>query len=147
MDWKGATALSGETLVNLSVIKPGELADGMRLTAAWQRVEAEYAHRGYLNAKLDPQPQFDNANNKVAYKVVVSEGPQFHMGNLVLTGLSQDAENHLRYVWKLPKGAVFDGAYSDTMLEKISDAKFGDFRPDARALHATRTFPAHEPRK
>jgi outer membrane protein insertion porin family len=120
VDWKGITALPPETLINLLVLKPGELADGMRLEAAWQRVTAEYEHRGYLDVKLEPVPEFDDGNARVSYHVNVTEGPQYHMGDMVLTGLSLDAENHLRYVWKLPKGAVFDGGYYESVIEKLA---------------------------
>jgi hypothetical protein len=120
VDWKGVTALPPDTLINLLVLKPGETADGMRLTAAWERVETEYARRGYLDAKIEPLPEYDDANRKVSYHVHVDEGPQYHMGELVITGLSLDAAKHLNYIWKLPHGAVFDGSYYDTMLTKLA---------------------------
>jgi hypothetical protein len=147
VDWQGVTAIPSETLVNLLVLKPGEIADGMRLPAAWQRVETEYAHRGYLEAKLDPLPEFDDSNNRVSYHVHVDEGPQYHMGDLIVTGLSLDAEKHLAYVWKLPKGAILDGAYLDTMLTKLalpSQEIFGQLPVHYAELgHFLRTNPDH----
>jgi len=123
VDWKNMTVLPGETLVNLMVLKAGDIADGMRLTAAWQRVTDEYARRGYLDAKLDPLPEFDDAANKVNYHVNVTEGPQYHMGQLVITGLALDAENALRYAWKVQRGAIFDGAFYSAMLAKLTTPK------------------------
>jgi outer membrane protein assembly factor BamA len=102
------------------VMKPGDLVDGMRLAAAWQRVAAEYAHRGYLDVKLEHAPVFDDAKGTVSYHVMVNEGPQYHMGELVLTGLSLEADHQVRAVWRLARGAVFDGAYFETMLNKLA---------------------------
>jgi hypothetical protein len=133
--WSGNNALTGTALMPLLLVKSGELADGMQLTASWHRVEQEFQHRGYLDVKLDPRPQFDDAGGTVTYNVAVAEGPQYRMGDLVLTGLSLDAERLLRTVWRQAKGDVFDGTYFDDMLvklEKPSTLIFGD-----RPVHYT----------
>ncbi len=147
VDWQGANGLASETLVNLLVLKQGEIADGMRLEAAWQRIEAEYAHRGYLDAKIDPLPEFDESNARVSYHVHVNEGTQYHMGEMVLTGLSLDADKHLQYVWKIPKGAVFDGTYYNEMLTKLAKPSadiFGQQPVHYTELgHFLRTNPDH----
>jgi outer membrane protein assembly factor BamA len=119
IDWSGVTAIPADTLASLMVQKPGDLADGMRLTAAWQRVATEYGHRGYLDVKMDHVPDYSDAKATVSYHVAVNEGPQYHMGALVLTGLSLDAERQVRAVWRLAPGAVFDGTYFHTMLAKL----------------------------
>jgi hypothetical protein len=127
--WSGNNALTGTALMPLLLVKSGDLADGMQLAASWERVEEEYHHRGYVDAKLDPRPQFDDSAGTVTYNVGVTEGPQYRMGDLVLTGLSLDAERVLRTVWRQAKGDVFDGAYFDDMLvklEKPSTLIFGD---------------------
>ena len=100
----------------------------MQLAALWQRVQSEYAHNGYINAQVEAQPQFDNAAATVSYHVAITEGQQYHMGALVVTGLSPTAEGVLRAVWQLAPGKVFDGAYADNMfakLEKPSKEIFG----------------------
>jgi outer membrane protein insertion porin family len=117
--WAGNTALDMATLSRLVAIKPGDLADGMRLAAGWQQIELEYGHRGYLDAKVSPVPQFQDANSTVAYNVKIEEGPQYRMGNLVITGLSVDAERELRNNWRLAPGQVFDKTFLDSMLAKL----------------------------
>jgi outer membrane protein assembly factor BamA len=117
--WSGNTVLNDAALSNLPASKTGELADGMRVAADWQRVEGEYARRGYLDVKVSPQPQFDDASGKVAYRIAIIEGPQYRMGELVITGLSLDAERLVRAVWRLAPGEIFDGLYFDEMLRKL----------------------------
>jgi outer membrane protein assembly factor BamA len=103
----------------LLLVKSGDPADGMQLAASWQRVEQEYHHRGYVDVKLDPQPKFDDAATTVTYNVAVTEGSQYRMGDLVITGLSLDAERVLRAVWRQARNDVFDGEYFDDMVVKL----------------------------
>src|SRR5207302_241806 len=44
VSWTGHTALDEAALSGLVAVKPGDLADGMRLAAGWQQVELEYEH-------------------------------------------------------------------------------------------------------
>lgn len=117
--WSGNTVLNRAPLDSLVTVKRGEIADGMALAGVWQRVEREYARRGYTDAKPNPQPEFSDADATVAFRVALDEGPQYHMGKLVITGLSLDAERALRAAWKLVPSDVFDGAYVEDMLAKL----------------------------
>jgi hypothetical protein len=125
----GNTALDGETIAKLVNFKAGDVANGIALTEAWQRIEHEYKHRGYLDVQIDPQPLFDDTAQTVTYHLAVNEGPQYHVRDLILTGLSQEAQNALRLRWELRRGAVADGSYVDEMLAKLakpSAEMFGD---------------------
>lgn len=127
--WTGNTALDNAALSRLVALKPGDPADGMRLAAGWQQIELEYGHRGYLDAKVSPTPEFQDANGTVAYSVKIEEGPQYRMGQLVITGLSVDSERALRNSWRLAPGQVFDKTFLDSMLAKLEKptvAIFGD---------------------
>jgi outer membrane protein assembly factor BamA len=117
--WSGNMAIDDAALSRLVTVKAGDLANGMRLAAGWQQVELEYGHRGYLDAKVSPVPQFDDANGTVRYEVKIVEGPQYRMGELVITGLSVDAERALRNNWRLAPGQIFDKTYLDSMLAKL----------------------------
>ena len=117
--WTGNTVINQAPLDSLITLKHGDIVDGMVLTAVWQRVEREYARRGYTDAKIDPQPQYSDADSTVSFRVAIDEGPQYHMGKLVITGLSLDAERALRVAWRLVPGDVFDGAWVEDMLAKL----------------------------
>jgi outer membrane protein insertion porin family len=117
--WTGNTVLTSAPLDSLVTVKRGEIADGVALTGVWQRLEREYARRGYADMKANPQPDFSDADATVSFRVALDEGPQYRMGRLVVTGLSLDAERALRAAWKLVPGDVFDGAYVDDMLAKL----------------------------
>jgi len=114
--WTGNQALTSAELDALLGQKPGEPANGQELPAGWDRVLEEYAHRGYLDAKVDPQPAFDAAKSTVSYQAQVSEGPQYHYGEMVITGLSLPDEKSVRDAWKLHHGGVFDRGKFEELL-------------------------------
>ena len=117
--WTGNTLISEFTLAGLLGAKPGDLADGLQIEAAWDRVREEYAHHGYLEAKLDPVPTFDDQTHTVSYSVSVQEGPEYHFGKMVLTGISLAAERRLRAAWPFVPGEVFDKAKFELLLIKL----------------------------
>ncbi|MGD0908948.1 MAG: POTRA domain-containing protein [Candidatus Acidiferrales bacterium] len=127
--WQGNTAFATTVLDGAFGLKPGDVADGMKIEAEWQRIESEYRRHGYLDVKLNPQQEFDDANRQVSYRVEIAEGSQYRMGDMVITGLSLDAEKRLRRVWQLAAGQVFDNGYYDNMtkeLQKPTAAVFGE---------------------
>jgi outer membrane protein insertion porin family len=133
--WQGILALPSSALDAAVSIKPGEVADGMRIERGWERAETVYKSNGYLDAKLDAKPQFDDAAHRVSYRVQVNEGAQYRMGDMVVTGLSLDAEKLLRRFWHIAPGQIFDDDYFETVLKtlaKPSAEVFGD-----RPIHYT----------
>ena len=117
--WTGNTLVSEFTLNGLLGIKAGDLADGMHIEAAWDRAREEYAHRGYLEAKLDPLPAYDDQAHIVSYSVNVQEGPQFRFGKMILTGISPAAERKLYNAWPIADGAIFDKVKFEELLAKL----------------------------
>ena len=127
--WKGNLAVPPANLDGEVGIKTGEVADGTKIEALWRDVELEYGKRGYLDAKIDAQPDFDDTAHRVSYHVNIVEGPQYRMGEMVVTGLSLDAEKRLRKAWQLTPGQIFDNAYFEkllTVLAKPNAEIFGE---------------------
>jgi outer membrane protein assembly factor BamA len=117
--WTGNTLVSEFTLSGLLSVKQGAVADGMQLEAGWDRIREEYAHRGYLEAKIEPVPAYDDSAHTVSYSVNIQEGPQFHFGKMVLTGISPAAERKLHAAWPFAAGAIFDKAKFEELLAKL----------------------------
>src|SRR6266849_5606997 len=59
-EWSGNNVLSTITLTNTVGLKSGDVADGMAIEAAWDRVREEYGRRGYMQTKVDPQATYDD---------------------------------------------------------------------------------------
>jgi outer membrane protein assembly factor BamA len=108
VQWAGNSSVSSAILNGMISLRPADPVDGMRLEAMWDAVRGEYARRGYLDVKLNVAPQFDDSLKRVTYAVSITEGPQYHMGKLVLTGLSIEGERRIRAAWGIAEGAVFN---------------------------------------
>jgi len=114
--WSGEIALDETKLNSLLAFSPGDPADGLKLQAGWENITQEYSRRGYLDAKLNPVAQFDDAQGRVSYAVHIEEGIQYRMGQLVLTGLSLAGERDLLSHWKIARGDIFDNSYYEDFL-------------------------------
>ena len=119
VEWSGNDVLSSITLTNAFGLKSGEVADGMAIEAGWDRVREEYGRRGYMQAKVDATSAYDDAAHTVAYTVRIVEGKKFRFGSMVITGLSVNAERHLRDAWPIPPGELFDKAKFEDFLTKL----------------------------
>jgi len=117
--WTGNTLLSEFTLTGLLGVKPGDVADGMQMEAGWDRIREEYGHHGYLDAKLNFVPTYDDDAHTVSYAVSVQEGAQYHYGKMVLTGLSLAGERKVYAAWTIASGNVFDKAKFEELLQKL----------------------------
>ena len=65
-------------------------------------MQKAYARKGYLAARVRAAQDFDDNARSVAYRFQLNEGPQYHMGELNITGLSETDTNNLRGRWRLP---------------------------------------------
>jgi outer membrane protein assembly factor BamA len=129
VEWTGNSVLSSITLTGDLRLIVGEVADGMELEAGWDRVREDYAHRGYLEAKLDPVATYDDQARTLAYTVHVEEEKPYKYGALVITGLSTSAEKRLRDAWPIPQGEIFDKTALEQFLTKLETHQgdvFGD---------------------
>jgi len=126
LTWEGNRAIPGMQLNTLVNLVPGTSANGMQIQGAWEKVRAAFEKLGYLDVTVDAVPHFDDATRQVSYDVQITEGPQYHMGKLVLSGVSMEGERRLREAWKIQPGAVFDdSAYQEFLDTGIKHAFAG----------------------
>ena len=117
--WTGNTALSVYTLNGLIGLKAGDVANGMTIEAAWDRMQEEYGHLGYLDAKVETETDFDDQAHTVYYRIKITEGRPYNFGKLVLTEISPTAEKRLRAAWPILGGDVFDKTKFEDFLLKL----------------------------
>jgi outer membrane protein assembly factor BamA len=119
-EWTGNSVLSAETLNSDLGLRVGEIADGVILQGGVERVREEYAHIGYLDAEVDPEPRYDNVAKTLSFAVKISEGKPYKFGALTVTGLSPGAEKKLREAWPFPAGGeLFDKAIFEEFVTKL----------------------------
>ncbi len=132
--WKGVSwpekpALPAAALNDLVRLKPGEVANGLAVQAGWEAVEEEYGRHGYIEARVEPRPIFDDAAHTISYQVSIEEGPQYRMGEMVLTGVSLASEKLIHERWPILAGQVFDKIQFEeflTNLQHHKDKIFGE---------------------
>lgn len=114
--WSGNQALSGTALDSAVGMKPGEVANGKKFDRGVHTAELAYGKYGYIEAHLKTEPQFDEVKHEVIFKIAVSEGPQYRMGNVEFKGVSIEDAAALKDRWKLKSGDIYDANYSDRFL-------------------------------
>jgi outer membrane protein insertion porin family len=128
VEWTGNSLLSNTTLASDLGLKPGDVADGMAIEAGFDRIREEYAHVGYLEAKVDPVASYDDQAHTLFYRVRIDEGSSYKFGSLTITGLSPAAEKRLRDAWTIPKGELFDKTTYEEFLVKLQTKPAEIFR-------------------
>jgi outer membrane protein assembly factor BamA len=118
--WTGNSAYSTTALNTMVPFSSGVVVDGNKIQGTWNAIARSYGHIGYMEALLEPTATLDDAAEKVSYHVEVKEGPQYKMGQLIVSGLSLDGEKKLRAAWTLAAGTIFDQAYFDDFVTKIA---------------------------
>jgi outer membrane protein assembly factor BamA len=117
--WTGNAAVSEFTLNGLLGLKVGDIANGMQIEAGWDRIREEFAHHGFLEAKLDPTASYDESAHMVSYSVSIQEGQQYRFGKMVITGLSPAGERKLHTAWPIAAGELFDKTRYEEVLTKL----------------------------
>jgi outer membrane protein insertion porin family len=117
--WSENKALSAEELDAAFGMKTGEIASSTRIDKGLHLVEEAYGKKGYIQAYMRPQADYDDANKRVTYSFTAVEGAQYRMGTLSFAGIPESLANHLRTKWRLEAGAAYDASYVDDFLHAI----------------------------
>ena len=140
-DWSGNATLSNSDLDSMLGIKQADVANGLKIDRGLKAVRQAYGKRGFITARLSPTAAFDDAKQVVAYRITVSEGAQYRMGNVSFTGLSDGEAASIKQKWKLEAGQVYDATYPAEFSEKALSNMTGKWkniefvmRPDKERL-------------
>ena len=106
--WNGTTVFSKDALDGFMGLKPGDLADMSRIDVGLRRLNEEYGKHGYVVETATYEPKLDDARQRAAFEITVSEGPQYHMGTFAVSGVTDKDAATLTKKWPLKMGDVFD---------------------------------------
>jgi outer membrane protein insertion porin family len=119
--FSGNTAFTGEQLAGQIHVETGKTANGVQLDRDLRDMADLYATRGYLSARAEATPSFDEASRTVNYQVAVTEGDQYRMGQLIVIGIDGAHVDMLKHDCKLRRGDPFDQSYWKYFL--VTNAK------------------------
>jgi outer membrane protein insertion porin family len=111
--WQGNQAVPPSELSNALGMKAGETADGSKIDLGLKDVRKAFGRKGYIAIHMRDSAEFDDSAKTVTYRFTIQEGPQYHMGNVIINGLAADLAGELKETWQLAAGAVFDESYLD----------------------------------
>ena len=117
-EWSGQQALTPQELDAALGMRARDIAGSVKIARGMDAVGKAYGRKGYLTASLRAAQEFDDANRKVVYRFTVTEGPQYRMGALTVTGLDERDSNNVRTRWRLLPGEVYDEGYLAEFLKK-----------------------------
>jgi outer membrane translocation and assembly module TamA len=117
--WTGAQAISAQSLNSAIELKPGDVADGLKIDTALRAAYIVYQKLGRVEAQIVAKPVFDDANKRFALEVAITEGPQFRMGNFTVKGVAEKDALRLKERWMLKPGDIYDGAYLGEFINKL----------------------------
>jgi hypothetical protein len=124
--WSGNTVITSDELAKSIALIPGQIANGNRIELTWEHVRNAYGSLGYLDANLTPRPVYDDKAASVSYVVSIEEGPEYRMGDLVLTGLSLEGERRIRNAWNIARDSLFNlSVYDQFVTSGIAQAFVG----------------------
>lgn len=120
----GSLQLTGDVLMKpdefarTARLHAGDAANEDLLRATMAALATPYRQHGYLRAKIDAEPQFEDTAHTVSYTISVQPGPVFTMGDLKLINLNEQQTAEVLHYWPLHKGDVYDATVALNFLLK-----------------------------
>lgn len=116
--WEGAEGLTAQELDVALGMKNREVANAVKIAKGLTNVRRAFGRKGYIAARVRAETEFDDTARSVSYRFRVTEGAQYHMGDLTINGLDEVATNNLRGRWRLLHKEVYDEGYVDEFVRK-----------------------------
>ncbi len=119
-NWTGNQLLTAAILNHRFALKPGDVADGMKIRKGISDAIGEYEKRGYLGVQLKPSTDFDETARTVTYSFTLAEGPQYQVGELTVKGFDAAETRRLKDYWQPLMGKPYELSILEGILKKIS---------------------------
>lgn len=132
--WNGNHVLTNQELMSAFALHAGETITQTKLEQALGSALKLYLRHGYIEAKVT-QSSTRDANRRTNYQFTVSEGQQYRMGLLTITGLTPADARNLEGKWTLATSDIFDGLY----LEQYQTTVIRPFVTSLTQRNGTRT--------
>ncbi len=89
-------------------IHAGDIADGQHVVENWEYINRQYHNHGFMKARVQPTPTFDQSKGTVSSEVTADSGPVYTMGALSIENVSDDLRTAMMAGWKMPSGSTFN---------------------------------------
>jgi outer membrane protein insertion porin family len=114
--WSGNNNIPADNLQALLHTEIGQPANTVQLEEDLHAVQQLYGSRGYVTTTVKADAIFNDPDSTVSYKLAITEGAVYHMGELEFRGLDNSLTAKLRAAWKIRPGDVYDSTYLKEFL-------------------------------
>lgn len=118
--WAGNHAMPSPSLDHWLGMKSGAVADGQQLQAGLESIRHEYLARGYVDVSLEKNLLLDPATRSATCRIEITEGPQYRMGGVSFSGVSDKSAKQLGREWKIRPGQIYDANYAGEFLRNTA---------------------------
>jgi outer membrane protein assembly factor BamA len=118
--WSGNQVLSTDELVKALGMNPQEIANKEKIDTGFAIARQLYLSRGYIDIRIQPVMALDDTTKLASYSVQITEGSQFHMGQVFFDGLPEIVAAALSKKWKLKPGDVYDATYAADFVKNTA---------------------------
>ena len=122
-----------DTLRKLIEVKLDQPADALELGRDVDTIRSLYGTHGYLDAKVEVAPKLDDSQHTVKYRLTISEGDVFKMGDLEILGVESRTKDRLQNNWTLLSGDAYNAGYTRRFVaQALQDVLKGDWKSDVQ---------------
>lgn len=104
----GNEAFSDEYLLDQFGIEPGDPLNRVKNREGSERIVRRYAEQGYLEASVNPAVMVDKQNQEAFIDLSVTEGTQFRVGQIVMSGFTNTKSFVVRRELTFSSGEILD---------------------------------------
>jgi outer membrane protein insertion porin family len=116
--WVGESAIAMEELDRIVGLKTGDFADGIKINAGIKTVVSALNKKGYIEARVQAVPEFNDTASTVLYKVQITQGSQYKMGSVAFKGVAESILPKIQAKWRLQPGTPFDPSDAGAFLKQ-----------------------------
>jgi outer membrane protein assembly factor BamA len=118
VEWSGNKVFPTDKLNSMIHLPLGEPANAIRLNGDLEAADKSYGSKGYMKTNIKPEATFDESKSTVRYVLQVTEGDQYHMGELEIQGLDAPTAARVHSAWTLREGEPYDASYPKSFLNE-----------------------------
>ena len=113
--------MDASALIKAGDFKTGDVANFERVNEGLEKIRKAVRRAGYLDAKVTPERNIDDAKKAVDVGVHIEPGAQYTMGKLTIVGLDLNGEAEILRIWTLKEGKTLNPEYPDYFLNRIKE--------------------------
>lgn len=120
----GFTLFTEKDIAELLEQEPGKIFNQETFEMDMQRLQQKYSEKGYIFARITPQPKTDDEKRIISYDIRIQEGEIAHIENIILRGNTKTKDYVILRELIIKEGEIFNTAKIRRSQERIYNLGF-----------------------